>query len=494
VTLSITVAALAALAGLMVAALALLRGAKSPFALPLTLLGVDQFAWNVATVGWNVTGEERWRWLGAIATPLFIAFGVHLVLVFVGRRRQLTWLLIATYVVCGLQSLLALMLGQSETNLKLGAVLTLASGLPAGVAAIALVAQHARAATTGLERYRARTMLVAIVVTAVLLVTDLLADTGMNVPRLAHLGSFVFSALLTYLTLGLTLLEKDGRSSSPLQALLVGLFAAVAYLALFSTFSGNQGLLVVGVSAVTLGLVGLLRTSTSAASAQREGLERFATLGRFSAQMAHDLKNPLAAAKGATDYLRKEVEQQRPPKDNEFLDLIAQQLDRLHSVIDRYQRMSRLEPRPERLELNALVTRVLALQAFVAPNVEVKRQLLEPSPIVHGDGDLLAAVLENLVTNAFQAMPEGRAGRVTVSTRIENGRGVLAVEDDGKGMDARAVERAFEPFHTTKAKGSGLGLAFSREVARAHGGDARLSSREGRGTLVEVAIPLEEVA
>jgi signal transduction histidine kinase len=140
------------------------------------------------------------------------------------------------------------------------------------------------------------------------------------------------------------------------------------------------------------------------------------------------------------------------------------------------------------------VKRVLALQAFVAPNVEVKRQLLEPSPIVHGDGDLLAAVLENLVTNAFQAMPEGRSGRVTVSTRIEDGRGVLAVEDDGKGMDARAVERAFEPFHTTKAKGSGLGLAFSREVARAHGGDARLLSREGRGTLVEVAIPLEEVA
>jgi two-component system, NtrC family, sensor histidine kinase HydH len=476
----------------MIAALALLRGTKSTLSLPLTLLGIDQFTWNVATVGWQLTHHHRWIWLMQTSAPLFIAFALHLVLVFVGKRRVMRWVLITWYVLTGLLSAAALILGSDAKYQPVGAIGTLVVGLPVAVIAVTLIVRHARGATTDLERYRTRVLLTAVVAATVLLTTDLFNDLGFGVPRLSHLGGFAFSALMTHLTLSLGLFESDKRGFGLVHGLLLGLFTAVAYLALFSTLAGNEGLLIVGVSAVTLAVVGMLRTSSAVATQRREGLERFATLGRFSAQMAHDLKNPLAAAKGATDYLREEIRQGRPPQQTEFVDLVAEQLDRLARVIDKYQRMSRLEPKPTRLELNALVKRVLALQSFAAPNVAVQQQLGDPPPVVTADADLLAAALENLVNNAFQAMNEGKPGHVTVSTRTEDGAAVLAVQDDGKGMDARQVERAFEPFRTTKANGSGLGLAFTREVARAHGGDARLSSREGQGTLVEVMLPMDE--
>jgi signal transduction histidine kinase len=105
------------------------------------------------------------------------------------------------------------------------------------------------------------------------------------------------------------------------------------------------------------------------------------------------------------------------------------------------------------------------------------------------DRDLLAGALENLVQNAFEAMPDG--GTVTVRTSVDPDTVVLSVEDNGQGMDARTRERAFDPFFTTKPTGSGLGLAFVRRVAEAHGGDVTLASKEGAGTTLQLRLPLE---
>ncbi len=471
---------------------ALVRGAKSPLALPLTLVGVDQFAWIWRRpLSYELAGDDRLRWLAVVATPLFVPFGLHFVLLFIGRRRALAPILAVTYAVFSFQAIGAAVTWRQASTLSLWSAAAAVTGIPYAAFALTIVVRHARRATTDLERYRSRVLLLAIAIAVVLLPTDLMADNGFDVPRLARVGSVAFSALLAHLMLSLKILAKDRQSSSLAQAALLALFVAVAYLTLFSSsVAGHQGVLIVSVSAGALGLVALARTAVASAAAQRQGLERFANLGRFSAQMAHDLKNPLAAAKGATEYLREEIRQGRPPTQTEFVDLIAEQLDRLTRLIDRYQRMSRLEPHPTRLDLNGLVNRVLALQAFATTNVAVHKQLGEPAPMLNADADLLSAALENLVTNAFQAMPSGRAGNVTVSTRIEGNNAVLGVQDDGAGMDARALERAFEPFHTTKANGSGLGLAFTREVARAHQGDARLTSHEGRGTLVELVLPL----
>jgi signal transduction histidine kinase len=177
-------------------------------------------------------------------------------------------------------------------------------------------------------------------------------------------------------------------------------------------------------------------------------------------------------------------------KHDEFLDLITEQVDRLERVVDRYQRLGRVEPIAAPLDVNDIVRNVLALQPFaVAGKVIVQSALAEKLPACRADRDLLAGALENMVRNAFEAMPEG--GTVTVRTALNAGSIILSVEDTGIGMDARTRERAFDAFYTTKPTGSGLGLAFVRRVAEAHRGDVALSSKEGSGTMLEMRFPLE---
>jgi signal transduction histidine kinase len=326
--------------------------------------------------------------------------------------------------------------------------------------------------------------------------TELLADLGLPVPRLATLGSFTFNVMLTMLTLGLGLFPNvTQRTATIAQAFLLALFAAVAYLNLFVLFGQRLGVLITSSTALSLLLAAGGWFLFSATARARVGLERFATLGRFSAQMAHDLKNPLAAAKGAAEYLGEELRRGNQPQHREFAQLIVAQLDRLAAVIDRYQRLSKLEPELRAVALNQLVAKVLSLQGFAAGGVEWKRELHPVELTIRADADLLASALENLVKNAVEAMPGG--GTLTVSTGLrENDDGrlaVVSVRDTGTGMDARAREQAFELFFTTKASGSGLGLAFVQQVARSHGGQVLLTSVEGSGTLFEVLLPMERL-
>jgi len=144
------------------------------------------------------------------------------------------------------------------------------------------------------------------------------------------------------------------------------------------------------------------------------------------------------------------------------------------------------------LDLNQLVASVLSLQAFTGrPEVELRRELAAELPRGQGDWDLLANALENLVRNAFEAMPRG--GTLTVRTQVEAKSVVVSVQDTGEGMNARTRERAFDDFYTTKATGSGLGLAFVRRVVEAHGGQVTLTSHEGRGTTVTLRLPAADV-
>jgi signal transduction histidine kinase len=264
----------------------------------------------------------------------------------------------------------------------------------------------------------------------------------------------------------------------------------LAYLAVFRLFAEQAAPLVVCTAAVTLSLVAATRRGVTAFVTRRERMERLATLGRFSAQMAHDLKNPIAAMKGAAQYLKEEHARGRSWDDQgEFLDLLLEQVERLDRVVDTYQRLARVEPLPRPVDLGRLVEGVLSLQAFASPGqVVIRRELTVGLPPCAGDEDLLANALENLVRNACEAMPKG--GTLTVRTLRDGADVAVEVEDTGEGMDARTRERAFDDFFTTKASGSGLGLAFVRRVVEAHGGQVALTSREGHGTVVRLRLPV----
>src|SRR5260221_110469 len=202
----------------------------------------------------------------------------------------------------------------------------------------------------------------------------------------------------------------------------------------------------------------------------------------------------LAALKGALQFLKEEQKQGRSlAAHQEFLDLMLDQVERLHRIVDEYQRMGRVEPVCTPGNINDVVRDVLAIQpASVTDGMQVVTELEDALPTCHFDRDLITRAFENLVQNAFEAMPQG--GTLAVRTeRAPHTADTIAVSvtDSGTGMDVRQAEHAFDDFYTTKAQGSGLGLSFVRRVAEAHGGHVALKSDLGKGTTIRIELPVE---
>ncbi|MDC0713471.1 ATP-binding protein [Stigmatella sp. ncwal1] len=485
---------------LALAGLALARVGKSPLALPLSLLSIALSMWNFANFAFAVSGEEGWRLVNLGATVLAAPCTVHFILSFTGQRRRFGGGLVAAYAVyCALAILAFSALGSpwlaERATSPAFARLSLALVAPLLAAGWGLLLLHLHRSVRLDERLRTGLVLLGLVLLAALPGTDLMAELGLSVPRLGTLGTLLGLPVMATVALRFHLFGKDLSIGAALYAVTLAVVGVLAYLIVFRLFAAAQGALIAATTAITLALLAATRRGVSAFVLQRERLKQLATLGRFSAQMAHDLKNPIAALKGAAQFLKEEHTQGHSWEDKgDFLDLLLEQVERLDRVVSTYQRLGRVEPLTHPLDLNRLVEEVLGLQAFAGfPHVRLERALARDLPPCEGDHDLLANALENLVRNACEAMPRG--GTLTVRTRREGPEGrsvVLCVEDTGEGMDARTRERAFDEFFTTKASGSGLGLAFVRRVVEAHGGEVSLTSREGHGTILLLRLPAQE--
>jgi signal transduction histidine kinase len=212
-------------------------------------------------------------------------------------------------------------------------------------------------------------------------------------------------------------------------------------------------------------------------------------MGRFAEQMAHDLRNPVAAIRGAAQFLQEEHAQGRSMDEHvQFIELIVERTQRLERVIAEYQRIGRVEPRLEAIDVDVLVRDLVASEPW-GEGVSVECALDEGLPAASADRDLLCHALENLLRNACEAMPDGGKLEVRCERVAESDSVRITVADDGPGMDARTRERALEQFFTTKASGSGLGLALVARVVEAHGGKLELHSQLGEGTRVAIELP-----
>ncbi len=478
-----------------------LRGGRSPLAmplaLPLVLLTLAVVSWTFGALAYRTTGFIGWHLLDISTAPFCIPLTLHFALAFTGRIRRWRTLVIVVYILFGAYALLSGASGHFAILAPLGqdvfpwSRVTIAAGVVAVIASLALLIIHLRAASDRDERARTWLLLLALIVPSVLGLTDYWLPPPLH---LGALSALLGVGILALATLRFQLFEKDLPTSAAAETLVLTGVAFVSYFGAFQLLRRNHALLTLTLALVTLALFAGLRYLFGAFSARRERIERLATLGTFSAQLAHDLKNPLAALKGAAQYLKEEWRQGRhTPEHAEYCDLIAAQVDRLDRIVDRYQRLGHLEPVRERLGLNELVQNALALQRF-APGqpghpLAVRAELSSDLPACNADRDLLSVVLDNLLRNAAEAMPDG--GTLTVRTASEREEILLSVEDTGVGMSPRTRERAFDGFFTTKAQGSGLGLAFVRRVAEAHGGGVSLTSEVGRGTVVRLHLPLD---
>jgi|GEM_PF-6718775 len=223
--------------------------------------------------------------------------------------------------------------------------------------------------------------------------------------------------------------------------------------------------------------------------------ERAAAVGEAALMIGHDLRNPLQAITNEL-YLATHAVSALPKHDvhdagrSEMLDAcdrIRKQLSYANMTVADLQDSARdLQPHHVKIDVAKLISDTLAT-IFVPGNVVVEASISESPPSVCGDRGMLQRLLTNLTINALQAMPTG--GRLTVTARASDGTLELSVQDTGPGIDGEP-ETVFEPFHTTRARGIGLGLAVCKRFAEAHGGRIEAANAAGSGARFTVWLPI----
>ena len=217
-----------------------------------------------------------------------------------------------------------------------------------------------------------------------------------------------------------------------------------------------------------------------------EAMARARELEQLSAQLSHELKNPLGAIKALVQLSRKDACDE---KSAERLKVAESEVERMGCILQEYLSFSRpLEKlRRERLSLASLADEVIDLLGAQASGAGVALRRSGESSI-EADPRRLREALFNLVANALDATPRG--GSVEVRIVQSDGHARVEVRDSGRGMPPDVLERVGTPFFTTREQGTGLGVAMARAAFTQHGGSLEYDSEEGRGTVATGTLPL----
>jgi two-component system nitrogen regulation sensor histidine kinase GlnL len=231
--------------------------------------------------------------------------------------------------------------------------------------------------------------------------------------------------------------------------------------------------------------------------------ETLAAAGRMAVGLAHEIRNPLGAIRGAVQLLARELG--RDSRLSEYTDVLVKEVDRVNRIIEQLLDLARpVQLRLGPLNLHQLLERValLASEGALAQSVTIVRRYDPSLPPILGDEDRLVQVFHNLVRNALESMKSG--GRLTLTTRIslnplfakmDLGAGQrsmveVQVTDEGFGIPADVRAKVFDPFFTTKDRGLGFGLALCHRIVDEHKGMIKIDSVEGRGTTVTCFLPI----
>ena len=217
--------------------------------------------------------------------------------------------------------------------------------------------------------------------------------------------------------------------------------------------------------------------------------ERLAVLGQLAGGVAHQIRNPLAAIMNATYVLKRHLGARVHPDVDDAIGIIHDEVRHANVIITGLLDYARVRT-PDRhpTAIVDLVDRVLAAD-WLPDTVHVERAIPPEIPLLDVDADQLHGAIFNVVRNAVEAMPDGGTLRVELRVDADESQVVIAIQDTGAGISPQVASHLFEPLHSTKPMGIGLGLVTARTFVEAHGGRIR-AVPVPRGARFEICLPL----
>jgi len=222
--------------------------------------------------------------------------------------------------------------------------------------------------------------------------------------------------------------------------------------------------------------------------------QRLAAVGEMAAGIAHEIRNPLASMVGSIQILRDELP--LSTEQSQLMDIVLRESERLNDTIRSFLAFAR----PQRSTMADLDLRLILRDTarLLENNSEVTEQHAvvvdePPDPVMYrADEAQIRQIVWNLATNGLRAMPSG--GELRLCTRATDAEVLVGVQDEGVGIAPEDLDSIFQPFRGTFGRGTGLGLSIVHRIASDYGGEVRVTSEKGKGTRVEVALPLSAAA
>lgn len=219
--------------------------------------------------------------------------------------------------------------------------------------------------------------------------------------------------------------------------------------------------------------------------------EKMAAVGQLAAGIAHEIRNPLASISGSIQLLGSSFTS-RQEEEQRLMAIVLREVDRLNNLITEFLDFVRPDTlKDDPVDLNQLIRDVAEMVKFNkglrADVVQVVD--LQASREIAGHRDKLKQALLNIIINAYQAMNDSGDPRLEIRTFDRDSSVVLKIRDHGCGIDELGLRKIFEPFHTTKPKGTGLGLAVTHKIIENHGGRVFVESTKGAGTEFTLEFP-----
>jgi len=221
--------------------------------------------------------------------------------------------------------------------------------------------------------------------------------------------------------------------------------------------------------------------------------ERLASLGEMVAGISHEIRNPLGIVSSTAELLKQKLA--RSEREVQLADVIVEEANRLNSIVTDFLNFARPQaPNLMPCKVNEVMEKNLT---FLAPEIDkngyqIYKRFADDIPEIEADPGLLYQAFLNILMNAMQAMPEGGAIYIELSAR--GNTLTILFGDEGPGIPDETLNKIWEPFFTTKDKGSGLGLPIVKKVIEGHGGTIEIENGPEKGAQVTVTLPVERMA